>query len=157
MKAVLSILSFLVLISILGCTKQVDIKVEQAALLNADKEWATAAAGNDIEQILTFWTNDAVIYFPNVPIVSGKEAIRQFVTNNRKKPGFSLKWEPTEAVVSAAGDLGYTKGTFQLAVSDSAGNPRNASGNYVCIWKKQSDGLWRCSLEISTFGPPSHS
>ena len=86
MKAVLSILSFLVIISILGCTKQVDIKVEQAALLNADKEWATAAAGNDIEQILTFWTNDAVIYFPNVPIVSGKEAIRQFVTNNRKNP-----------------------------------------------------------------------
>jgi ketosteroid isomerase-like protein len=153
MKTILSILSFVVIISILGCTKQVDVKVEQAALLNADKEWATAAAGDDIEDILTFWTDDAVIYFPNVPIVSGKEAIRQFVTNNRKKPGFSLTWEPTEAVVSALGDIGYTAGRGQLSINDSEGNLITRKMNYVCIWKKQADGSWKCSREVSNFRP----
>lgn len=153
MKAVFSILSFALIISIFGCTKQVDVKVEQAALLNADKEWAAAAAGGDIEHILTFWTDDAVIYFPNAPVVSGKEAIRQFITSNRKKLGFSLRWEPTEAVVSASGDMGYTAGTAQLSINDPEGNLVTRKGNYICIWEKQADGAWKCSREVSNFRP----
>ena len=157
MKIIFSILSFVVIISIFGCTKQINVKAEESALLNADSSWAVTASSGDMDHLFTFWTDDAVIYFPNIPVVKGKEAIHQFVTNNRKQPGFSLNWEPAEAFVSTAGDLGYTTGTFQLTVSDAEGNPRKASGNYVCIWEKQADGSWKCSMEISTFGPPSHS
>jgi len=153
MKAIFSILSFIVIISIFGCAKQVDVKVEQAALLNADKEWAAAAASGDVDRIVTFWTDDVVIYFPNAPIVSGKETVRQFVQNNRNKPGFALTWTPTEAVVSTAGDLGYTAGTGQLSVNDDNGNLMTRKMNYICIWKKQADGSWKCSREISNFRP----
>jgi ketosteroid isomerase-like protein len=156
MKIILSVLACAFLILIIGCTKQVDVRVEQAALLNADKEWAAAAKAGDIERILPFWTDDAVIYFPNVPVVSGKEAIRQFVTSNRKKSGFSLTWEPIEAVVSAAGDIGYTAGTGQLAINDSEGNLITKKMNYVCVWKKQADGSWKCPLEISNFRPSAN-
>ena len=153
MKAILSILLVVVIISVSGCTKQVDVKVEEAALLNADKEWAVAAESGDIERLLPFWTDDAAIYFPNAPIVSGKEAIRQFVTVNRQKPGFSLTWVPTEAVVSVSGDIGYTTGKGQLSINDAEGNLITRQTNYVCIWEKQTDGSWKCSVESSNFRP----
>jgi len=153
MKTILSVLACPFLILIVGCTKQVDVRVEQAALLNADKEWAAAAKAGDIERILPFWTDDAVIYFPNMPVVSGKEAIRQFVISNRQKPGFSLTWVPTEAVVSASGDIGYTVGNGQLSINDPEGNLITRVANYVCIWEKQADASWKCSVESSNFRP----
>ena len=38
-------------------------------------------------------------------------------------PGFSLQWSATKADVSAAGDLGYTAGAYQMTMNDAAGKP----------------------------------
>lgn len=153
MKAISSILLFALAVLMLGCARQVDVEAEQAALMKADKDWAAAASSNDMERLITFWTDDAIIYFPNAPIVEGKEAIRQFVTSNRQKPGFSLTWEPAEAVVSAAGDLGYTAGRGLLTINDPEGNLITRKANYLCVWEKQADGSWKCSREVSNFRP----
>lgn len=45
-------------------------------LLKVDKEWAQAAATRNVERIVSYWTDDAVIYPPDETPVEGKEAIR---------------------------------------------------------------------------------
>ena len=40
-------------------------------LLKVDKEWAQAAATRDLERIVSYWTEDAVIYSPGEAPVSG--------------------------------------------------------------------------------------
>jgi len=40
---------------------------------------ALAAAGRDIDGILDFWTDDAVVYPPGMPVVAGKAALRAYV------------------------------------------------------------------------------
>jgi uncharacterized protein (TIGR02246 family) len=136
-----------------GCAPGVDVEATRAALLQTDKEWAAAVAAGDIQRVLTFWADDAVVYFPGAPSAIGKEAIREMVKKNRKKPGFSLAHYPAEAVVSGSGELGYTLGTFQLSLTDPEGKPISRNGHYLCIWEKHTDGSWKCSIEISNFRP----
>ncbi len=60
--------SFFILISLftflfLSC-KSTDSKSEQLKLFATDKEWSAAIATGDIEQVVSFWADDAVLYFP---------------------------------------------------------------------------------------------
>lgn len=135
-----------------ACNKSVDKEAERKALFNTDKEWAAAAKAGDVKKIVTFWADDAVDYFPDNSAAVGKNAILKLVQKNRSIPGFTLSWEPIKAEVASSADLGYTSGTFQVSINDAKGNAVTKSGNYVCIWKKQKDGLWKCIVETSVFG-----
>lgn len=140
----------LAVFTIAGCKKSA-ADSDRLALLSTDKKWSAAVAGGDIEQIVSFWADDAIVYFPGKPSVVGKEAIRELVNKNRATPGFSVTTRSGEAIVSNTGDLGYTLGTFQLSLDDLEGNAISRNGNYVHIWGKQVDGSWKCVVEISNF------
>jgi hypothetical protein len=66
-----------------SCSRRAfDAATEEAKLLRRDSEWAEAASsGKDIEKILSYWTNDALLIFPGQPITggqSGDPALRRF-------------------------------------------------------------------------------
>jgi len=137
-------------ITIIGCSNRIDLDAERSALLQADKDWAQAAKEGNITVLKTYWAEDAVNYFPGQPVARGKDEILELVKRNRSQPGFSLTWQPENAVVSESADLGYTTGTFQLSLQNPEGNPVERAGNYVCIWKK-IDGSWKCIVESTIF------
>ena len=155
MKSSLSVTALILLTLVLGCTRSnpVDVEAERQAILEADRAWAAAAASGDVQKLSSYWADDAVNFFPNQPVASGKEEIAELVRANRSLPGFSLSWTPTEAVVSESGDLGYSYGTFDLAFETPASETVSKAGHYVCIWKKQADGSWKCAVESTIFGP----
>ena len=57
-----------------------DSVAEGQKLLRRDAEWADlATAGKDIEKIVSYWSDDAVLIFPGQPVLEGKAAIRAYV------------------------------------------------------------------------------
>lgn len=59
-------------------------------------------------------------------------------------------WEPSEASVSEAGDLGYVYGTARAAEgADAAG--------YLRVWRRVGDGDWEIALDVATVPPPGGS
>ena len=153
MKTIFNICITITFLLITACSNNVNIDAERKALLDADEAWAKAAATGDVSKIKQYWTEDAINYFPGQNPAFGKEQILEIVKRNRSIPGFSLKWEPRDAVVSNSGDLGYTHGSYKMSFNDPEGNTLTRSGNYVCIWKKQVDGPWKCVMESSVPGP----
>ena len=122
---------------------------EKAALRQRDREWAALALeGKDVERILSFWTDDAKVFPPGAPVVDGKPAIREFVTGSLSIPGFRITWETEEVVVSSGGDMGYTTGRNHLTMPDAAGRLQTENGRYVTVWRRDSDGEWRCVIDI---------
>jgi ketosteroid isomerase-like protein len=87
-----------------------DLAAAVAAIKEADKEWLVAATAKDLERAVSFWTDDAVIYPPGQPAVTGKDAIRRYVADAFKQAGFSISWQSAEPVVSKSGDMAYTLG-----------------------------------------------
>jgi ketosteroid isomerase-like protein len=49
-----------------------------------------ASAGKDIEKIISYWTDDAVVMEPGQPAIEGRHAIRAFVTASVNTPGFKI-------------------------------------------------------------------
>ena len=73
-----------------------DIDAEKARLLRRDAEWVLVASeGRDIERILSFWTDDAVVLPPDLPAIIGKAALRQYIESSLQVPGFRITWSTT--------------------------------------------------------------
>ena len=121
------------------------------ALLQTDRDWAQAAGTRDVERIVSYWTDDAVILAPGEPPVEGKPAIRQFVGASLQVPGFAITWTPMKAEVS--GDLGYTTGTNAVTVPKPEGGTTTIAGRYVTVWRKSADGKWRCVVDSWNSAP----
>ena len=137
-----------------GAAQAAGADAARAALLRADNEWAElAASGKDVERIVAFWTDDAVIYPPGEAPIAGKEAIRAYVGASLKIPGFSIGWKPSEAVVASGGDLGYTTGTNTFIFPDAQGRLTTVHGRYVTVWRKAEDGRWRCVVDFWNEAP----
>ncbi len=150
MKAIFFVGILLCVFSFMSC-KSTNAKSEQLKLFATDKEWSDAIADGDIDKIVSFWTEDAILYFPGAPIVIGRGSIKDIVRKNRTISGFSLEHKPAEVFVSSSNDLGYTTGTFNISLPDKNGKLIKRQGNYVCIWNKQNDGHWKCSVNIGNY------
>jgi len=62
---------------------------------------------------------------------------------------FTITWEPLKAEIAGSGDLGYTMGNWKLVTAEG----KVKYGNYVSIWKKQSNGDWKYVLDTGTDTP----
>jgi ketosteroid isomerase-like protein len=130
----------------------------RAALLQADMEWARAAsAGKDVEKILSYWSDDAVVYPPREAALTGKPAIRKYVSTSLKTPFYSISWKPAQAVVGESGDLGYTMGSKEITFADAKGKVTRTQGRYLTVWRRTGGGPWKCVIDFwneSPFPPP---
>lgn len=125
---------------LISCARSADVEQERAALEAADRGWSETT--KDADKFVSYFASDATIYAPGMPAVTGTDAIRKAWGEMSGAPGFSLSWTPTEAVVAASGDVGYTTGTYQ---GTTAGGTEK--GKYVTIWKKEGDA-WKVAEDI---------
>jgi ketosteroid isomerase-like protein len=124
-----------------ACGPSVNVQQERDALLQLDREWSQTT--KDVDKFLSYFAPDASAYAPGMPIATGSESLRKMFTSMISLPGFALQWAPAKADVSAAGDLGYTAGTYEATMGGAT-----ERGKYVTVWKKQSDGQWKVSDDI---------
>jgi ketosteroid isomerase-like protein len=140
---------------ITACTQNtIDQQAEAEKLIELSRSWAKSVKDKDIEKMLSYWADDAIVMSPNEPSVVGIEALRGMVERSMKIPGFEINWEPQEAYVSKSGDLGYViiKNYMTMPV-DTLGNTRTIFNKGVEIWKKQENGNWKNVIDISNSDP----
>ena len=140
-------------LSILGCS-HVDTAAERDAILATDKPWQEAIAARDVERSVSFWAGDAVVMAPGQASLAGKDAIRGFVTQAFKAPGFGLRWETTSVDVAPHGDLAYALAKTTTTVVGPDGKPVSLRGKAATVWRKGPDGRWRCVLDVWNDDPP---
>jgi ketosteroid isomerase-like protein len=142
---------------VVGCShRDFDPVAEQAKLLQRDKEWADLAyAGKDVEKIVSYWSDDALLIFPGQPVLEGKAAIRAYVLASLNTPGFKIHWVSEKPVFSPDGKLAYMRGTDELTVPGPNGTPITLHQRGISVWRIDSDGQWRCVVDISNEEPPA--
>ena len=111
--------------------------------MQLSRDWSNMAATGNVDSIVSYWADDAVILSPGVPAIRGISEIRDYVAGAVNIPGFKISWVPLNAVVSESGDIGYIFEENEVTVNDSLGKPVTTYNKGITIWKKQSDGKWK--------------
>jgi len=94
---------------------------------------------------LEYMEQDGVLLRPGRMPIIGADAVEFISAMNDSS--FTLTWQPLNADISAASDMGYTYGTYNMHTKDSV-----HKGTYVTIWKKGKDGNWKFVLDMGNEG-----
>lgn len=156
-QELLIVLSLVIAVFGAACSARVDIEAERQALRAASDEYSNAEAAKDAERLSSFYTEDAIMYPPNEPTMTGKENIHKYASNVMAIPDLVMSSRNIELQVSSAGDLGYTVNILDVKVNDPQGNPISERYRDIHFWKKESDGKWRVMIDIWNLEPPAAS
>ena len=133
-----------------------DLAAAEAALRKADADWAAAAGAAGVDAWMGFYGADAIVLLPNDRLATGREQVRDAVTHLLTLPRFSVGWHPIKVEMARSGDLAYLIGAYELRFGDSRGLPLSDRGRHLELWKRQTDGAWKCIVDtwISDGSPP---
>jgi len=132
-------------------TYDADVK----AIQDNETQWVADYATRDAAKITAHYAGDAVLMGPGMPRASGKDAIQKMITGMVSDPALSLKFLAARIDVATSGDLGYSQGTYTMAMTDpQTKKVINDHGSYVTTYRKQADGSWKAVADIATSEVP---
>jgi ketosteroid isomerase-like protein len=117
----------------------------EAALRKMTQDWALACNNKHLDDLLTFYANDALVLRPNVPPVRGTAAIREFFFSALDAGLGDIEMEPLR--VELLGDIAYEAGRCQMLVPLAVGKRREERGKYVVVFAKQKTGEWKAVVD----------
>jgi ketosteroid isomerase-like protein len=127
---------------------------EGRKLLARDAEWAQVSSeGKDIEKIVSYWSDDARVLEPGQPVYQGKVAIRGFVTDSLKIPGFKIHWVSENPIFSNDGTMAYLPGVAETSMSAADGTLKTMSSRVLTVWRRAADGVYYCVMDIGNDPP----
>lgn len=147
----ISLLLLLLTIALAACQTQTAAdtrSTDEATLRNLDSEWSKAAGARDVDKTVSYYTADAVVMPPNIPALTTKEAIRGLWQSMLGSAGFAGGWKATRVEVARSSDLAYVTGSYEFTERDAGGGPMTDKGKFLEVWKKQTDGSWKCVVDM---------
>ena len=118
------------------------------AIRTADIAWEKDFAARDTTATVAFVESTGSMLAPNAPIATGPAAIRTLFEGFYAFPGMTLHWEATEVGAAKSGDLGYSRGTYELSFTGPKAVRVTDHGKYATVWRKQADGTWKVVLDM---------
>ena len=130
-----------------GCGERIDMEKETEKLLAADR--AFSAASQEVgpaRAFRRFLATDAC-QFPagGAPRFGNQEIYDAMIQSDGK---YSLVWEPQDAKVSVAADMGWTWGIYTLTYIGGTNDGKQETGKYVNVWQKSAEGNWQVVADI---------
>ncbi len=147
--AIRMLLTSLALAMIAGCGQPTStpqtIAADEAAIRAGTGLWTDAYNAGEIDEIVAFYTDDAVVMPSNVLPLKGRAAIKDFLTKDiaaAKAAGLTAKDGAGDVGIS--GDLAWHAGTS--SVVDAAGRTVE-TGKYIEVWSRVN-GKWLMIRDI---------
>lgn len=92
---------------------------------------------------------------PGQPAYEGKAAIRTYVSESFKLPGFKIHWVSKDPVFSPDGKLAYMSSTGETTYPGPDGALTTVPSRGITVWRLDSHGEWLCVIDIAN--EPPHS
>ena len=124
-----------------------------SAIMKADSAWDKASEAKSADGWLSFYSDDAIMMPPGEKVCKDKASREASIKKMFTIPGISLRFQTTKVDVSQMSDLGYAVGVYQWSSKDANGKDFHEIGKYCETWKKQSDGNWKCIVDIWNADP----
>ncbi len=120
------------------------------SMVDAERAFARMSEEQGIRPSFTaFIAEDGILFRPKA--VKGKQWMAEHpLPPSEKRP--LLKWQPSFADISHAGDMGYTFGPWEFKEDTKDAKPVGF-GHFVTVWQKQADGSWKFAVDLGISNP----
>ena len=126
----------------------------EAALMQADRDFAVATHARGIDGWMSFYASDAIRIRYRDNMVRGFNEIRQFDLPRISDTTSTLNWEPTDAHIFRGGSIGSTTGRYWIVSRTSADAGKElGTGRYVTMWRREG-GRWLVIMDTGYPDPP---
>jgi ketosteroid isomerase-like protein len=135
-------------VALVGCQggpQAVDQAAEAAAIMALEREWSAKFQEQDLEWIVNLHATDGRQFPPNAEPIVGREAMR---AQWEALFGLDASWEPTEAHVSASGDMAYDFGTATINTPEGP-----MASKYLVVWIREG-GEWKVAVDMFSPNQP---
>jgi uncharacterized protein (TIGR02246 family) len=124
----------------------------------SDRVWAACVAAlkkSDASTCLSFYTDDAVDMDPGAATAVGKPAIASALKEFLASVSRINDWSHTVDGVSTTGDVAVEHGQYRTVIVEKGKTqPATSDARYVLVWKRQPDGRWLISHDLTIPNPP---
>jgi len=124
-------------------------KAAEDAINATSEEFAKAVDAKDVDKIVSYYTDDAVLFAPSGPATVGKDALRKAWQGFLSGPASKIDVSGTVIDVAASGDLAFERGNFAATTTDAKGKTTTQTGKLVDVWKKRADGSWKMAADTN--------
>jgi uncharacterized protein (TIGR02246 family) len=113
------------------------------------KEFVDAYSRVDIEKIVGIYAEDAMYLIPEMEILRGRQAIREYL---KGFAGAKIEFKQEIVEMKIDGDLAYVV-VNQVVTSHMKDQVQTGRNKFLHIWKKQKDGSWKVLIDMVNSRP----
>jgi ketosteroid isomerase-like protein len=127
-----------------------DVATESNVILDLEREWFKKLKEKNSDWIVNLFAADGRQFPPGAEPVVGPKALHAAWEAMAHTEGFEVSWEPTEAHVSASGDMAYDFGAATIRTPDG----RAEAAKYLVVWVRRG-GEWKVAVDMFNTNSPS--
>ncbi len=117
----------------------------EIALRKVTQDWAMACNTKQLDDLVDLYVPDATVLRPNVPVVRGAAAIREFFFGLLDAGMSEVELDPLRAELFS--DFGYEVGRCKSLIPVAMGKRREERGKYLVILNRQANGDWKIAAD----------
>ncbi len=124
----------------------------RAVIEKGGEAWMAAFNAGDAAGVAALYSETAMLLPPDATQIQGRQAVQDtfqaWIDDGLK----DIVFETLE--VEASGDLAYEVGLYSVKVPAENDQMTTATGNFLVVWKKEADGVWRLYRDTWNDTPP---
>jgi len=121
--------------------KTPDVVTDETAIQHLLSKVVEALNEGDMEKLLSLHTDDVILMENNMPLVQGKERIKQMFAGFEKASLVQkITFETRELEVN--GNWSFVRGAVTISKTETGKKVEQATGKFICLLKKQANGQW---------------
>ena len=128
-------------------------QADRDRLVEISEAWIDNYISGDLDGMMSFMHEDAMIMAANAGTVRGTEAVRDFLATRVGQPGVEFEDDLQEIRIN--GNWAFVRGDFFLTVTPP-GAPEpvfRRHGRYLVIYEKGEDGAWEMLRDMDNSVP----
>jgi ketosteroid isomerase-like protein len=130
--------------------------VDAKAIRDVETAWVQSYTTKDVDKIALNYADDASIFMPDAPVITGLPAIKAALKSMVADKNFSLTFSADKVEVSKAGDLAYSQGAYTATMTNlKTKKVVTETGKLVTVYKKQPIGAWKAVADIFNADAPA--
>jgi ketosteroid isomerase-like protein len=114
----------------------------EQAIESTAEAYRKAVLAGDAAAVSATYRDDAMEMPPSQPPLRGRAAIGQYYRERFAGPAHVVQFTFTRIETAAAGDIGYSTGTFKQKLVLQTGQAIECSGTYVVVVRRDA-GVWK--------------